>query len=110
MTSLAIFDRTAVQTPPKWRAAQALRVALAMLPLLLLWPPARHAIEGRMSAHMLAEFPLLIAAGWAAPNPVGVRTTLGGTAFFCVLWLASAALFARAARQSAQSRTASPSI
>lgn len=66
MTSLAIFDRTAVQTPPKWRAAQALRVALAMLPLLLLWPPARHAIEGRMSAHMLAEFPLLIAAGWAA--------------------------------------------
>lgn len=51
-----------------------------------------------------------LAAGWAAPGMVGVRQTLGGTAFFCVLWLASAALFARAARQSAQSRTASPSI
>ena len=51
-----------------------------------------------------------LAAGWATPGPVGVRTTLCGTAFFCVLWLASAALFARAARQSAQSRTASPSI
>ena len=51
-----------------------------------------------------------LAAGWAVPGPVGVRVTLGGTAFFCVLWLASAALFARAARQSAQSRTASPSI
>lgn len=51
-----------------------------------------------------------LAAGWATPGLVGVRTTLGGTAFFCVLWLASAALFARAARQSAQSRTASPSI
>lgn len=51
-----------------------------------------------------------LAAGWATPGPIGVRTTLGGTGFFCALWLASAALFARAARQSAQSRTASPSI
>ncbi|PZO77825.1 MAG: hypothetical protein DI632_07810 [Sphingomonas hengshuiensis] len=51
-----------------------------------------------------------LAAGWAAPGLAGIRQTLGGTAFFCVLWLASAALFARAARQSAQSRTASPSI
>lgn len=51
-----------------------------------------------------------LAAGWAAPGVTGIRQTLGGTAFFCVLWLASAALFARAARQSAQSRTASPSI
>ncbi len=46
-------------------------------------------------------------AGWATP---GVGPVLGGTAFFCLLWLAAAALFARAARQSAQSRTASPSI
>ncbi|MDJ0277839.1 hypothetical protein QLH51_13630 [Sphingomonas sp. 2R-10] len=51
-----------------------------------------------------------LAAGWAAPGMTGIRQTLGGTAFFCLLWLASAALFARAARQSAQSRTASPSI
>lgn len=33
-----------------------------------------------------------------------------GTLIFCTLWCISAALFARAARQSAQSRTASPSI
>lgn len=33
-----------------------------------------------------------------------------GTVIFCTLWCVSAALFARAARQSAQSRTASPSI
>ncbi|KQM62243.1 MULTISPECIES: hypothetical protein [unclassified Sphingomonas] len=51
-----------------------------------------------------------IAAGWAGPGIFGVRQTLGGTAFFCILWLTSAALFAGAARQSAQSRTASPSI
>lgn len=38
-----------------------------------------------------------LAAGWAAPGLAGIRQTLGGTAFFCVLWLASAALFARAA-------------
>lgn len=33
-----------------------------------------------------------------------------GTLVFCTLWCISATLFARAARQSAQSRTASPSI
>lgn len=51
-----------------------------------------------------------LAAGWAEPGAAGVRVTLLGTGFFCMLWLASAALFARAARHSAQSRTASPSI
>ncbi len=40
-------------------------VLLAALPLLLLWPELRHAIESRMSLHMLLEFPLLFAAGWA---------------------------------------------
>ena len=40
-------------------------VLLAALPLLLLWPALRHAIESRMSLHMLLEFPLLFAAGWA---------------------------------------------
>jgi len=38
---------------------------LAALPLLLLWPALRQTVEGRMSLHMLLEFPLLFAAGWA---------------------------------------------
>ena len=38
---------------------------LAALPLLLLQPTLRHSIESRMSLHMLLEFPLLFAAGWA---------------------------------------------
>lgn len=39
--------------------------AIACLPLLLLWPALRHAIESRMLLHMLVEFPALLAAGWA---------------------------------------------
>jgi hypothetical protein len=39
---------------------------LAVLPLLLLWPTVRHRIESEMLLHMLLEFPLLFAAGWAA--------------------------------------------
>ena len=46
--------------------ADALRVALALAPLLLLVAPLRHAIESRMSLHMLLEFPLLLIAGWCA--------------------------------------------
>lgn len=44
---------------------RALWALLAALPLLLLWPALRHTLEGRMSLHMLLEFPLLFAAGWA---------------------------------------------
>ena len=46
--------------------------ALAVLPLLLLWAPLRELVEGRMSLHMLLEFPLLFAAGWAAQG-LGLR-------------------------------------
>lgn len=42
------------------------RMLLAAWPLCLLWPDARHFVEGRMAMHMLVEFPLLLAAGWAA--------------------------------------------
>ena len=42
------------------------KVVLALLPLLLLWPALRHAVESRMLLHMLLEWPLLFAAGWAA--------------------------------------------
>ena len=35
-------------------------------PLCLLWPTLRHLIESRMAFHMLLEFPLLLASGWAA--------------------------------------------
>lgn len=45
--------------------AKARWVLLAALPLLMLWPALRHAIESRMSLHMRLAFPLLFAAGWA---------------------------------------------
>lgn len=41
-------------------------MALALLPLVLLWPALRHAVESRMSLHMLVEFPLLFVAGWSS--------------------------------------------
>jgi hypothetical protein len=37
----------------------------ALLPLALLHDGLRHAIESRMALHMLLEFPLLLAGGWA---------------------------------------------
>jgi len=43
-----------------------LYVALALLPLVLLWPALRHAVESHMSLHMLGEFPALFVAGWSA--------------------------------------------
>ncbi len=52
---------------------------LAALPLLLLWPTLRYVVEGRMALHMLLEFPLLFAAGWAV-HRLGLR-------FTWVLWL-----------------------
>jgi hypothetical protein len=53
--------------PRGWRATRVdvRDTALALLPLVLLWADARHAIESRMSLHMLGEFPLLAAAGFA---------------------------------------------
>ena len=41
-------------------------LALALLPLVLLWPALRHGVESRMSLHMLAEFPVLFIAGGSA--------------------------------------------
>ena len=38
----------------------------ALLPLALLHDGLRHAVESRMALHMLVEFPLLLASGWAA--------------------------------------------
>lgn len=58
--------------PPK-----AIWTLFAALPLLLLWPRLRYGIESRMSLHMLLEFPLLFAAGWAvqrlAPSDTWLR-------------------------------------
>ena len=45
---------------------RAVTSVFALLPMLLLWPALRHAIESRMATHMLLEFPLLAAAGAAA--------------------------------------------
>lgn len=48
------------------RLLKPLAGLLAVLPLLLLWPMLRHRIESQMLLHMLVEFPVLFAAGWAA--------------------------------------------
>lgn len=53
---------------------RVLRCAVAALPLLLLWPELRHLVEGRMSLHMLLEFPVLFAAGWASQR-LGFRAS-----------------------------------
>jgi len=50
---------------------RALRWLLALLPLALLWPTLRHAIESRMLLHMLLEWPLLFVAGWSAHRLFG---------------------------------------
>ncbi|KQU66022.1 MULTISPECIES: hypothetical protein [unclassified Rhizobacter] len=39
---------------------------LAVAVPLLLAPPLRHLLEASMALHMLVEFPLLLAVGWAA--------------------------------------------
>jgi hypothetical protein len=48
----------------------------ALLPLALLHDGLRHAIESRMALHMLVEFPLLLAGGWAIARLVGPRHAL----------------------------------
>ena len=47
------------------KAVRVLLAGLAILPLMLLWPTLRHRIESAMLLHMLVEFPVLLAAGWA---------------------------------------------
>jgi hypothetical protein len=44
----------------------ASRPLLALSPLLLMWPPLRHLLEGQMTFHMLLQFPWLLASGAAA--------------------------------------------
>lgn len=67
----------------RWR--RALLPPVAALPLLLLWPALRFGLEARMSLHMLVEFPLLFAAGWAAcrisEHHAGLRPVHAALAF-----------------------------
>lgn len=59
------------------KAIASLRAAavwlLAGAPLLLVIDPIRHLVESRMAAHMLLQFPLLIAAGWALSGVCATR-------------------------------------
>ena len=64
------------QNLPMGKATRVLLSGLAVAPLLLLWPLLRHRIESEMLLHMLIEFPVLLAAGWAARDlllPVATR-------------------------------------
>ena len=45
--------------------------------LLMLLPPIRHAIEARMSTHMLVQFPALLLAGALLAAPLGQRWVRG---------------------------------
>lgn len=58
---------------------------LAAAPLWLLWPALRHGIESRMLLHMLLEFPLLLAGGWAAHHVCGRRAWLRSAARAAVM-------------------------
>jgi hypothetical protein len=49
------------------------RWCAALVFMLLLTPPARHALESRMSLHMLVQAPLLIACGVVLASAVPVR-------------------------------------
>lgn len=63
--------------PLRWPGPQrAAQLALAALPLALLWPALRQALEARMLLHMLLEFPALFAAGWAAQRLLRQRPPL----------------------------------
>ena len=55
------------------RRAAPWRWLAAVAPLALLHPGLRHAIESRMALHMLLEFPLLLASGWALARLLGRR-------------------------------------
>ncbi len=75
---------------------------LALSPIFLLFTPVRQLLESRMSLHMLVEFPLLLAAGWACGRQlpcklhsrVDAQGLLGATVASCVLafWMIPAAL------------------
>jgi hypothetical protein len=54
----------------KWRASAPWPL-LAVSPLLLLWPPLRHLLEGQMTLHMLLQFPWLLTCGAAAFGALG---------------------------------------
>ncbi len=61
---------------------QSLRVPLLPLAglcllLVMLWPPLRHAIEARMSTHMLVQFPALLLAGALLAAPLSQRWSNG---------------------------------
>jgi uncharacterized paraquat-inducible protein A len=51
-------------------------VGLGLL-LLMLLPPLRHAIEARMSTHMLVQFPALLLAGALLAAPLARRCSRG---------------------------------
>jgi hypothetical protein len=50
------------------RTGSALVGVIALAPLLFVLEPIRHLVESRMFTHMLLQFPMLIASGWATAN------------------------------------------
>lgn len=47
-----------------FRHQRAMAGLIALAPLLFFIEPIRHMVESRMAAHMLLQFPLLVASGW----------------------------------------------
>lgn len=79
-------------------AASAIRTLLAASPLAWLLPQLRQPVESSMSLHMLLQFPLLFAAGWAAaawwPARASVRLTrIDAHGLTGALWASAVAAF-----------------
>jgi hypothetical protein len=58
------------------RARTIVGWAIALAPLVFVVEPIRHMTESRMSAHMLVQFPMLIASGWATADLQAIERSL----------------------------------
>ena len=58
------------------RGRSILLTVLAAAPAAFAWPALRQAVESRMALHMLLQFPLLLASGWAVSAVLGDRLPL----------------------------------
>jgi hypothetical protein len=58
------------------RSREIVGWAIALAPLLFVAEPIRHMIESRMPAHMLLQFPMLIASGWTTAEVQTIERSL----------------------------------
>lgn len=81
--TFAVMPTRMMVVPSRSRATRllgraAVRWLALLLPLALLWPALRHAVESRMAMHMLLEFPALLAGGWCLQRVLHASRHLRG--------------------------------